>query len=262
MRRGKFCRMKITCPICREQREDGSTRCTCGYEFDASLPHENHADLPISEIPHDPTNLMHEKSVDLFIRSVCPRCDAWNNWDIKGDDYVCKSCQAKYHYTNGNLLCLEDGLIDIETQKTIESNPYYKILTTIDISNRDHWLSVFDRFEKKESGRIWNWPLFFFDVYWFFWKGLWKKGLVVYAALFTVGICFIELQAPFGLILIAMLPLKIYFGFTGSKDYYDFVNAPGTDTSRARKDLKKGRWLLAASLLIEFIFSMIGNGAK
>ena len=41
-------------------------------------------------------NKLDNSSADLFKRSVCPKCDAWNNWDISGDDFKCKSCNSSY----------------------------------------------------------------------------------------------------------------------------------------------------------------------
>lgn len=225
----------------------------CNKEFDAGTTHCPDDGI---ELTGSASKQLDEQSLDLFKRSVCPTCDAWNNWDIREDLYTCKSCNMGYLYSRDSLFyALDDASVAaIRNEKQVrESNPFHIILTKIDIANRDYWLEQFDKFDRGAPGSKWNWPSFFFDINRYFWKGLWKKGLVLYGSLTVVGIVLGVLQAHGALIWVFILPLKVYLAATGSKDYYRFVKAVGTDVEKADKDRTIGRVLFVGSIIVAIL---------
>ena len=209
-----------------------------------------------------PTNNeeMDKKSIDLFERSVCPKCDAWNNWYIKGTEFTCKSCNEKYNHTNGKLINLGGGSLNIDTNNTKTSSPYYKILSVIDISNRDHWLNIFEKIENGIDYKKWNWPSFFLDTYWYYWKGNWKYGLI-YSGVFWVIIFAMVLIIPKleGNAFLPLFPLfgfigyKVYIGKVASNDYYKYINKMEGNVDSAKKQQKIGRVIIFVILALAVI---------
>jgi len=46
---------------------------------------------------------VNSSDLDSFKRSLCPQCNSWKTWEIKGDTYTCSNCNAKYVFRNGIL---------------------------------------------------------------------------------------------------------------------------------------------------------------
>jgi len=205
------------------------------------------------------TYKLNGKSLDLLKRSVCPKCDAWNNWEILGDEYTCKSCDGKYKYTGEKGFILNGDVINHEKKEGVESQPDYKILTAIDISNRRHWLNVYSKFGETGNFSKWNWPSFFFAGFRYLWKGIWKKGLMIivisWIPLFLISLITENYIIISGIYVVTFLGISIYAGKYGSRDYYNFVKECKGDEIKAKKDLKIGRIFF----FIFIVLSIIGE---
>lgn len=212
---------------------------------------------------------MNGKYLDLFTRSLCPKCDAYNNWEVHEDEYICLSCNGKYRYTDGKLFNLSGDAINNKEREYIESHPYYKILSEIDIQNRGYWFDVFSKFDETEKYRKWNWPSFFFGTLRYFWKGLWKKGLIIIGIYYIAILSFVSINVLFKqnienqqihffyFNILIELAIKIYLGYFGSEDYFKFVKNLGEDVVRAKKERKIGRILFFVMLILSFINSIL-----
>jgi hypothetical protein len=71
----------------------------------------------------------------------------------------------------------------------------------------DYYSNVFKRIENDEAKFIWNWAAFLFCPGWYFYRGMWMKGLILLGLqLITVGLF--------------ALPVWIFGGLVGNWDYY------------------------------------------
>ena len=120
----------------------------------------------------------------------CPFCKE----EIQDDALKCKHC--------GEVLKREEyqqvNKPNSQTLKSITGLPdFYK-----------------DAFQKIDTNQgkftpTWNWASFLFGVLWYFYKGMWGKGLIMTLAIFILA----------GL---PILPCWIYCGIAGNYDYYLF----------------------------------------
>jgi len=216
-----------------------------------------------------PNNEINGKSLDLLNRSICPKCDAYNNWEVLGDIYTCLSCNGKYTYADGKSFILNGDIINNEAKEYNESQPYYKILTEIDRENRGYWLDIFSKFEETEKYRKWNWPSFFFGTLRYFWKGLWKKGLIIIGIYYIAMLSFVSINILFKhnienpqvhffyFNFLMELAIRIYLGYFGSEDYFKFVKSLEEDVVRAKKERKIGRILFFVMLILSFINNVL-----
>lgn len=79
-----------------------------------------------------------------------------------------------------------------------------------DLSNLEPYYQQAFRQIDENSGKpkiIWNWAAFFLSGFWYFYKGMWAKGLIIFTVLiFSAGVV-----APFA---------WLYSGLLGNYDYY------------------------------------------
>ncbi|UCG38354.1 MAG: zinc ribbon domain-containing protein [bacterium] len=181
-----------------------------------------------------------EPERDHIRRSLCPDCGAWKNWAGEGREYICRSCGSHFLYEGedafkvlgkmdeqGKLVADTGGGTATKGQRELEASPFYKLLTEIDLSNRDHWIRKFKGFEEGKFNRSWNWPSFFFGSLRYFLKGMSARGV-----LYLFGAVVLSLGAsallgsqtvpgnPFNYVI--SIAINVFYASMGSNDYYRF----------------------------------------
>jgi hypothetical protein len=242
----------------------------CGKQYEKSNKYCPIHGIELQNITPSNKKLMNGNSLDLFRRSVCPNCDAWNNWEKHGNEYLCKSCNSKYEYIEDGLFSIKNAAKTTTFPEKTDSNPYVEILNKIDSKNKEHWIKIFDLLEnKKNISRydLWNWPSFIFGPWRYYWKGLWRKALLIEASAYVIGIAIgfifykyfdrIEPLLVFGNFLI-----KIYFGVSGSKDYYQFIKTYNNDIEKSKKEIRIGRIILIVSIVVAIVAYSIEKSIK
>jgi len=218
--------------------------------------------------------VLDEKAVDDFLRELCPKCGAWRNWEKLGFEYTCQSCMVSFRYQDGQLTVFKSKTtFQIESER-LETLPSAPVLSAIDKDNKRHWLRKFEKFDSSPGYRNWNWPSFFFGPYRYFWKGMWKKGLLIYGVLVCIEIALMFLaptmpsysanplssggdQGP--LAVVVGLLIKVYLGNVGSRDYHKFVNSFDGEVSKAKSALTIGRVLFILTVALDILGRVLGG---
>ncbi len=204
--------------------------------------------------------LLDEKSTESFRKYTCPKCGAWKNWEVDENKYTCKSCNETFYLWDDKVFS-KPGKSEYEEKKEFEETlPYYPLLSSIDKSNCDHWLDKFQKFDENISFRTWNWPSFFLGIARYFWKGMWKKGLIIWAIIWVIALIDGFIGTGRILYILGALGIRIYLGFAGSIDYYKFINKFEGNIKKAKSSQTIGRVLLVILIILNYaliIFSRI-----
>lgn len=210
---------------------------------------------------------------ESFLRGLCPRCGAWKNWRQAGDEYWCQTCSEIFTYRDGQLYAGGSPSAIEARAERLESSPYAAVLGAIDEANREYWTRQFEQFDRNPKHSQWNWPSFFFDVYRYLWKGMWKKGLAIVGILLAAGFAVSILDllpgrtAGYGggfensasplLVFVASLGIKAYLGSVGSRDYYRFVKGFEGDAAGARRNLVISRLFLGLAVALSVALKIL-----
>ncbi len=229
----------------------------------------------ILEVEYDDGDeVMDEKALDSFSRGLCPKCGAWKNWEELGSEYTCQSCMESFTYQDGQLRGSKTKTVLQVERERLETLPYASVLSAIDEGNKKHWLREFEKFDSSPNYRNWNWPSFFFGPNRYLWKGMWKKGVLVYVVLFSVDIILAFLEPPIPaysnnplssggttgpLSLVAGILIQAYLGTSGSKDYYRFVKSFDGDSSKAKSTLTISRVIFFIAVALNVMFRIMGD---
>jgi len=89
---------------------------------------------------------------------------------------------------------------------SINNKEVEKLSNGINKSN-DYSYNLLGTKSNKPSG--WNWFAFLFGIFWYFYKGMFKKGVIIFIFAFIASLIFPGL---------AMLGTWIYCGFKGNED--------------------------------------------
>jgi hypothetical protein len=212
---------------------------------------------------------MDDKALDSFSRGLCPKCGALKNWGRLGNEYTCQTCSGTFIHENGQLFGSKAKSALMLERERQDALPYTQVLSAIDEANKQYWLPKFEKFDSSPKYFLWNWPSFFFGVNRYFWKGMWKKGLIIFAIImlggFWAGVLDTviapsdsSISAPVTFIFwIAFFGLEIYLGANGAKDYHKHVQSFEGDLSKAKTSLKTGRILFAISIAINFLSKVL-----
>jgi hypothetical protein len=78
-----------------------------------------------------------------------------------------------------------------------------------DLNVDEHYRRKFSAFDARGGSFVasWNWPAFLFGVFWYLYRGMWAKALIIFAIVLISG-------GFMG------IPLAIYVGLAGNYDYY------------------------------------------
>lgn len=216
--------------------------------------------------------IMDHQAQDAFSRELCPKCGAWKNWHHTGNVYTCQSCSETFVLKDKKLHTSKIPIASAAEMESADASPIAKILSAIDETNKKYWLNQFDKLDSVPNYKRWNWPSFFLDVYRYLWKGMWKKGLIVFAiffaAAFSIGVIEAlinpessggEKYSPVFIILYAIIVLivKVYMGTKGSKDYYNHVKSFGEDVEKAKKNQTLSRIILVIVIVVSKVLELI-----
>lgn len=254
--------MTNACQTCGRQYSKEFEYCPVhGVKLTTYVPgHERTAEE--SRFENEPLG---EEEKESFPRSPCPACKAWNNWSITGEEYTCQSCMKKYTYRKGELFESFSDKSDFQVKaERREGSPDVTILKAIDAGNKDYWMEEFGKYKTNIAYKKWNWPSFFFGISRYFWKGMWKKGLLIYGIFIAAGIfsvlfsrIMMSASAPSaaqnffsGWISLSFIGIKIYLGSVGGRDYYKFVSNFNDDIVGAKSHLRIGRILFFITLAV------------
>jgi hypothetical protein len=81
-------------------------------------------------------------------------------------------------------------------------------------SEKQYYKDKFAEFNTEGFKVTWNWPAFFFTIFWYMWKGMWMKSLV-YFIIWCAVLPVASVLGPF-----APLPVSIALAMLGNYDYY------------------------------------------
>lgn len=174
----------IICPNCNLENPDNTVKCErCGVGFDKWRP----------EYKKRPT-IKQVKSMEEERR--CPYCKE----EIQVGAIKCKNC--------GEILKKEEySRLSHERTKVVRD---YSDIER-DQRSRAYYQKIFSEFDQNNGKFMpkWNWVAFLFGFIWYFFKGMWVKGL------FMMAVTFIFWGVPF-------IFFWLYCGIAGNYDYYLF----------------------------------------
>ena len=158
----------VPCPVCGHNNAPDAPECArCGQPFTAEALHRPAAP-PIKEMS---TSALVE---NLFFDA--PHGEA----EIQLEDDERE--QVEFVLTQ-RMLQATPGMTEEQTQERLCGHPLRQVMTFLS----SHALTFVNKFRKLESGSAftWNWAAFFLTPYWFFYRKLFKPGIVI----MTVRIC-------------------------------------------------------------------------
>ena len=158
----------VLCPVCGHKNAPNAPECAhCGQPFTAEALHKP-APTPQREISTS-------QLVDnLFFDA--PRGETELQLDDNERDQV-------EFVLSQRMLQATPGMTEEQTQERLCGHPLRQVMTFIS----SHALTFVNKFRRLESGKAftWNWAAFFLTPYWFFYRKLYKPGIVI----LTVRIC-------------------------------------------------------------------------
>jgi uncharacterized protein len=120
-----------------------------------------------------------------------------------------------------------------------------------------HYLKVFQRMEKEDRTRLPNIYALVFSIFWVFFKGMWKKGLVYFGATIVIDmLCELITGHNLGLIIAG-----IVLCFIGNWDYYLYkIHGESFFNQSWRDGIRSGSFLKANSDLTKVVVPIPGDG--
>ncbi len=215
---------------------------------------------------------------DHMRRSMCPSCGSWKNWTDEGINYLCNGCGAHYLYEGddifkvkgkidekGNLLSVTDAGTFRKDRETLEDSPFYKLLSEIDVNNRDHWVKTFKHFKEGQFNRSWNWPSFFLGTPRYFLKGMSGRGvLYLFAgiALYALVTAVSGRQGlePYPFQAITGIGVNVFYASMGSNDYFRFCLKHKDDIKGAKRAKTLGKINIVLFAIVWTAASLLGLG--
>ena len=156
------------CPVCRHENPVGADVCSrCGQPFSEKALH---LDAPPTRREMNPAQLMDE----LFFDAPKGVTDL----QLEDDER-----QQVEYVLSQRMLQASPGMTEAQTQERLCGHPLRQVMTFIS----SHALTYVRKFRKLENGQAltWNWAAFFLTPYWFFFRKLYKPGIIV----LTLRIC-------------------------------------------------------------------------
>lgn len=159
----------FACPVCGTNNPQGSEECPrCGQRF-------SRADAPTPQ----------PAAAHRDIRTLFPELPQ-ESGELRLDD-------ASYEMLCDNILQRADavapGMTAEQAQEVVAGHPIRQVLTFI----ASKPLVYINKFRKVEAHRLsWNWAAFFFTPYWYFYRKLYKPGIIF----LTLRLCLTLLVYP------------------------------------------------------------------
>ena len=160
----------VPCPVCcHENAPDAAVCARCGQPFTAEALHNTPA--PKQEISTE--QLVH----DLFSDAPADTGDV-----MLGED---ERQQVEYVLAQ-RMLQATPGMSEEQSQEQLCGHPLRQVMTFLAVRA----LTFVNKFRKLENGSAftWNWAAFFFTPYWFFYRKLYKPGIVILTARICLSI--------------------------------------------------------------------------
>ena len=157
----------VVCPVCRHENVPGAAVCArCGQPFTAEA-------LPPTPAPK------RERSTEQLVDDLffdAPRGVTELQLDDDERDQV-------EFVLSQRMLQATPGMSEEQAEERLCGHPLRQVMTFISARA----LTFVNKFRRLESGRTftWNWAAFLFTPYWFFYRKLWKPGIIV----MTIRIC-------------------------------------------------------------------------
>ena len=157
------------CPVCGHENAPNATECArCGQPFSD--------EAPMLSRPFSPQQTVSAARLveDLFFDA--PNGEA----ELALDDDEREQVEF---VLSQRMLQATPGMTEAQTQEKLCGHPLRQVMTFLS----SHALTFVNKFRKLEHGSAftWNWAAFFLTPYWFFYRKLYKPGIVV----LTVRIC-------------------------------------------------------------------------
>ena len=157
------------CPVCGHENAPNATECArCGQPFSD--------EAPMLSRPFSPQQTVSAARLveDLFFDA--PNGEA----ELALDDDEREQVEF---VLSQRMLQATPGMTEAQTQEKLCGHPLRQVMTFLS----SHALTFVNKFRKLENGSAftWNWAAFFLTPYWFFYRKLYKPGIVV----LTVRIC-------------------------------------------------------------------------
>ncbi len=157
------------CPVCGHKNAPNAAECArCGQPFTAEAPGRS---VPVPPVPQATASALVD---DLFFDA--PRGEA----ELELDDTEREQVEF---VISQRMLQATPGMTAEQSQERLCGHPLRQVMTFLS----SHALTFVNKFRRLESGSgfTWNWAAFFLTPYWFFYRKLYKPGIVV----LTVRIC-------------------------------------------------------------------------
>lgn len=163
---------KLVCPTCGHENPQGATACeACGQKFTFFGVNILEKELELAKI--DEEKAAGEQAGSH--RSEQNRNDASHEQPESDIERM----------LNARARVIAPGLTKEQEQERLCSQPIKRVLVFVS-SNP---LCYVNKFRKMEAGkRTWNWAAFFFTPYWFFYRKLYKVGLVFLSLHVTLSV--------------------------------------------------------------------------